>query len=306
MKKILAFLSLTAFIFSCTETDLLDETGKMELTEFNLPLLPENYFYEGWLLVDGYYVSVGRINNDSLLITRARFSEIEVNVLIAAQSFALTVESSGSPAPSNYVLLAGNFDGNTANLKSDTELSNGVSTLAKRISAAYTVQNASVPEANQNEYGVNGVWFFKGVGNLAETTLQLEYGDIKYQAWLIKTVNNLDYNLNIGVIDNDTIADNSRMFIPSAFASNIPDFPGEDFLQLPSNTDSSYPEGFFPVDVSGSKLILTPIPTGYNQIEIPFPITLLEAEIPVDAQKNPDLTREMSINTQFGAKAIKL
>ncbi|WP_424367997.1 anti-sigma factor [Moheibacter sp.] len=306
MKKIISILIISFFFYQCSETDVLNETGKMELTDFNLPNLPDNYHYEGWLLVDGSYVSVGKITNDSLANNIARFSRIEMTDLQTAQSFAITVESSGSPAPSNYVLLAGDFDGNTADLSSNSEVSNGVMSLAKRISAGYTVQNASVPAENQNEYGVNGIWFFKGSGANMEPTLQLEYGETKYQAWLIKTADNLEYKLNMGIIDNDTIADNSRMFIPSAFAENIPDFPGEDFLQLPSNTTSSYPEGFFPVDVRGAKLILTPIPSGYNQTEIPFPVHLLEATIPNDAQKDPNLTREMQVNTNFGAKATKL
>ena len=307
MKKIFGILCMTLFFYNCSETEVLDETGRMEVTDFNLPELPENYYYEGWLMVDGSYVSVGKITNDSLQNNRARFDEIEVTDLATAESFAITVEASGSAAPSNYVLLLGDFNGNSAQLSPNAEVSNGVLSLANRISAAYTVQNASVPDENQDEYGTNGIWFFKGTGSEKESTIQLEYGDIKYQAWLTKTGNDgLTYNLNMGVIENDTIGDNSRIFIPSAFASNIPDFAGEDFLQLPSTNGGSFPEGFFPVDVRGAKLILTPIPTGYNNAITPFPVHLFQTTIPVDAVKDPHLVRELQVHTGFGATATKL
>ncbi|MBA5628531.1 anti-sigma factor [Moheibacter lacus] len=307
MKKIMLILSVSLFFYNCSETEVLDETGRMEVTDFNLPELPENYHYEGWLLVDGSYVSVGQITNDSIQNNRARFDEIEVTDLATAQSFAITVEASGSAAPSNYVLILGDFNGNSATLTSDAQVSNGVMGLAKRISASYTVQNASVPSEDQGNYGVNGIWFFKGTDDTMETTIQLEYGDIDYQAWLTKTGSDgLEYDLNMGVIENDTIGDNSRIFIPSAYASNIPDFSGEDFLQLPSANAGSFPEGFFPVDVRGAKLILTPIPNGYNNVTVPFPISILETTVPNDAVKDPNLVRDFQINTNFGATATKL
>jgi len=306
MKRLLILLFSGVIFWSCEETEIINETGKMQVTDFNLPELPEGYYYEGWLLVDGSYVSVGNITNDSISNGMARFSEIEAKDLETAQSFAITVETSGSAAPSNYVFLVGDFNGNTASLSSSGETANGVLSLANRISASYTVQNASVPEDESGNYGTNGLWFFKGTGTNLEPTLHLEYGDIKYQAWLIKTTNDLNYKLNMGVIENDTIPDNSRMFIPSAFTSNVPDFPGEDFLQLPSNNSGSYPENFFPVDVRGAKLIITPIPSGFGSLEDPFPIYLLEAIVPSDAVKDPNLTRNLQVNTDYGATATKL
>ena len=79
-------------MFSCTETDILDESGEMEITDFNLPELPDGYFYEAWLLVDGSYVSVGRINNDSIQNNFARMSRIDASDLNLAQSMAMTIE----------------------------------------------------------------------------------------------------------------------------------------------------------------------------------------------------------------------
>ncbi len=307
MKNLFKILITCLFFYNCSETDVLNETGNLEVTDFHLPVLPPNFEYEGWLLVDGSYVSVGKITNDSLTNNRARFSKIEMEDLNRAQSFAITVETSSSPAPSNFVLLVGDFNGNTATLSPNAEISNGVLSLANRISASYTIQNASVPATDTGNYDVNGVWFFKGEGANSERTLELDYYDLKYQAWLVKTIGNSNYNLNIGVIENDTIADNSRIFIPSPYASNIPDFPGEDFLQQPGGENvPTFPENFFPVDVRGAKIIITPILSGYNSIETPFPVHILEATIPTDAIKDPNLTRDFQINTNFGAKATKL
>src|SRR5690606_25535417 len=127
----------------------------------------------------------------------ARFSAIDATDLQNAQSFAVTVETNASPAPSNYVLLVGNFEGNTAQLNSSGETVNGILSLANRISASYTVQNASVPENEAGNYGTNGIWFFKGTGNSQEPTLQLDYNDLSYQAWAEKPYQNVSYLLNM-------------------------------------------------------------------------------------------------------------
>lgn len=290
-------------MLSCTETDILNETGQMEFKDINLPHLPEGYFYEAWLLVDGSYVSVGRITNDSIQNNMARMSKIDAADLNQAQSVALTIENS-SGSPSNYVLLIGNFEGNNAELRSNINAHNGVQTLAQQISGAFTIQNASVPNSDQHLFGENGIWFFKGDEN-KEPTLNLVYEGIDYQAWTIKRFNNYDWNLNMGVIRADTLSDTWRSFIPSPFLPNIPNFPGEDFLQQPGDM-ISFPEGFFPVDVKGSKVIITPIFKNYNSSEIPFPIHLLRGNIPINATKNPHLTYELEINTDYSAKATKL
>lgn len=302
MKKLITAFCFSMFVLACSETEILNETGKLEVNEMQLPNLPDGYYYEAWLLVDGSYVSVGKINNDSIANNRARFSNIEMGDLSSAQSFAITVETT-SGAPSDYVLLLGDFNGGSAQLSTNNNAQNGVQSLANRISAAYTVQNASVPATEQANYGTNGIWFFKGTDQ-KETTLHLNYTELSYQAWLVKTDNNNDWNLNMGVIKSDTLADTWKSFIPAPFAQNIPNFPGEDFLQQPGS-GTSFPDGFFPLDVKGGKVIITPIFSNYNNAEIPFPIHLLEAIVPNDAIKDPNLTREFQINATYSAKAVK-
>lgn len=304
MKKLIPIFCFLMIFIGCTETDIINETGEMEITDISLPELPNGYFYQGWLLVDGSFVSAGSITNDSIANNYARFSKIDASDLSNAQSFAITVETS-SGAPSDYVLLIGNFDGSTAQLNPNTTASNGVRTLGQKISAGYTVQNASVPPEEAGNYGTNGIWFFKGSDDNKEPTLGLDYHGLRYQAWLIKTFEGNDWYLNMGQIESDTIADNWRNFIPAPFAPNIPDFPGEDFLQQPGS-GTSYPEGFFPADVRGSKVVLTPIFTNYNNTETPFPIFLLRSDVPADAVKDPNLVREMEINNSYSLKAKKL
>lgn len=304
MKKLIPIFCFLMIFIGCTETDIINETGEMEITDISLPELPNGYFYQGWLLVDGSFVSAGTITNDSIANNYARFSKIDASDLSNAQSFAITVETS-TGAPSDYVLLIGNFDGSTAQLNPNTTASNGVRTLGQKISAGYTVQNASVPPEEAGNYGTNGIWFFKGSDENKEPTLGLDYHGLRYQAWLIKTFEGNDWYLNMGQIESDTIADNWRNFIPAPFAPNIPDFPGEDFLQQPGS-GTSYPEGFFPADVRGSKVVLTPIFSNYNNTETPFPIFLLRSDVPADAVKEPNLVREMEINNSYSLKAKKL
>lgn len=302
MKKFI-FIFLSALVFwSCEETELLDETGRLEVTDFNLPELPDGYHYEAWLLVGGSYVSVGNITKDSLLNNRARFSNIERTDLAMAESFAITIENSGSPAPSDYVLLLGNFEGNAANLSPLTTASNGVTTLANNISASYTLQNASIPEGQPGNYTQNGIWFFKGSGEDAETTLSLQYGELGYQAWLETVVEGATRYLNMGVISTDALRDASNVYTP--FNLNIPDFAGEDFLIQPSG--ESFPENFFPRNVTGSKLVLTPILNSYTSHTEPFPVFLFQSIIPSDAVNDPNLTYPLELNPNFGAKATKL
>lgn len=305
MKKIIALLSISLLLLSCEETDILVKTGKMEITDLNLPLLPDGFNYEAWLLVDASYVSVGKFNNDSIQNNRARFSNIEVNDLADAQSFAITVENSGSPAPSNYVLLVGNFNGNTANLSVDAELTNGVLPLAKRISGSFTVQTATIPQEDLGNYGVNGIWFFKGTGDSIETTIHFEYEDLQYQAWVRKPYENTHYDLNMGVITSDTLSDNWKGFTLPSYQNNTPKFAGEDFLQQPS-TGTTYPSNYFPLDVRGSEVLITPILSNYNNPTTPFPITLLKGYVPEGIGNDANQTYPLEINTNFGAKAVKL
>lgn len=304
MKKLILLFALSLMVFGCSETDILDETGQMEITDIQLPALPDGYFYQGWLLVDGSFVSAGKITNDSIAANLARFSKIDISDLRNAQSFALTVENS-TGAPSDFVLLIGDFNGDTAQALTDAQASNGVQSLGRKISAGFTVQNASVPASEAGNYGTNGVWFFKGSGENKEATLQLDYRGLNYQAWLSKTIEGNEWYLNMGQIESDTLADNFRNFIPAPFVANIPNFPGEDFLQQPGS-GTSYPAGFFPVDVRGAKVILTPVFSNYNNTETPFPVLLLEADIPNDAVKDSETVRALEINTTYSLKAKRL
>lgn len=303
MKKISLILSFLIVLLSCNDTDIISQTGKLEINDIQLPQLPDGYFYESWLLVDGSFVSVGKITNDSISNNLARFDKIDEADLKDAQSFAITVENSAG-APSEYVLLLGDFNGDNAILSTNTTVQNGVTTLGEKISAGYTVQNASVPPEEAGSYGTNGIWFFKGSGENKETTLNLDYKGLNYQAWLVKTVEGNDWYMNVGKIESDTLADNFRNFIPQPFVPNIPKFAGEDFLQQPGS-GTSFPEGFFPVDVRGGKVIITPIFPNYNNSDVAFPIQLLEAVIPNDAVKDVELVRALNLNTSYSVKVKK-
>lgn len=290
-----------AILWSCEETDILNPTGKLEVTDFHLPTFDnQNFSYEAWLLVDGSYVSVGKINNDSILAGHARFQNIDAEDLAKAQSFAITVESDGLLSPSNFVLLVGDFVGSTAELSTDAQTQNGVESLARKISASYTIQNASIPDSVATNYGTNGLWFFKGIGDNKESTLHLNYEGIHYRAWLKKNYQNVDRMINMGRIISDTLKDDKNSY--TLFPNDVPKFSGEDFLIAPENSD--YPEGFFPVDVRGKSIYITPIFENYYEENL-VPILLLEGTIPEDAPKDPNIVYDLKINTSYSAKAFK-
>lgn len=302
MKKFLLFFVSVVLIWSCEETELLDPTGELEITEMNLPELPSNYVYEGWLLVGGTYVSVGTINRDSLLNNRAYFNKIEKSDLNMAEAFAITVENASSPAPSNYVLLVGDFNGNVAELHTNSTTSNGITTLGNKLSASYTLQNATVSPGQPGEYTENGIWFFKGSGSSAETTIQLEYGELRYQAWFLTNYEGVIRQLNMGIIASDSARD-SRNAYTLQEPSLIPDFAGEDFLVKPEG--ENFPENFFPRNVKGSKVVITPVFNGYSGQEL-FPVILLQSEIPLDVTNDINTTYPMQLNTSYSAKVTKL
>lgn len=304
MKKILLAFFSAILLWSCEETDLLDETGRLEITDFNLPELPTGYNYQGWLLIGGTYVSVGTFNIDSINNNRARFSNIETSDLALAEAFAITVEDASSPAPSNYVLLVGDFNGGSADLVTNATTSNGITSLGNKISASYTLQNATVPADQTGEYTQNGIWFFKGTENQKESTISLEYSELRYQAWLQTYVDDVLYNVNMGIINSDTIRDLSNIYSPPSFP--VPDFAGEDFLLKPAG--ETFPENFFPRDVTlpNTKVILTPIITGYNSHTVPFPIFLLQGSIPQGATNDPNVTYDLELNLTYKARATKL
>lgn len=304
MKIRVLFILILFLGYGCSETDIIDETGRLEVTDIGLPALPDGYFYRGWLLVDGSFVAAGTLTNDSIANNYARFDKIDAADLKNVQSFALTVENS-SGAPSDFVLMIGNFDGAEARLRTDTEAVNGVKPIGLKLSAGYTVQNASVPPEESDSYGTNGIWFFKGEAENSQPTLSLDYESLRYQAWQKKSFNGNDWFMNIGQIESDTLSDNWRNFIPAPFAPNIPNFPGEDFLQQPGS-GTSYPEGFFPADVRGSTVILTAIFPNYNNSETPFPIFLFSGKVPNDAVKDPNLVRQLELNTSYTLKVKKL
>lgn len=303
MKKFLLIILSVFLLWSCEDTELLDPTGELEMTDFNLPELPTGYVYEGWLLVGGTYVSVGTINQDSINNNRAHFTGIERSDLISAESFAVTVENSTSPAPSNYVLLVGDFNGETADLFADKTSVNGITTLGNKISASYTLQNATVTIPNNN-YTQNGIWFFKGEGEFAETTLSLFYGELRYQAWLETEEDGDTIYVGMGTIASDSGKDSRNAYTTQTTSSEIPDFAGEDFLRRPDG--EIFPADFFPRKVLGSRVVLTPIFTTENSLTAPFPIFLLQADIPIDATNDVNITYPMQLNTNFGAKATKL
>lgn len=304
MKKYLLIFISAMLLWNCEQTELLDETGRLEITDFSLPMLPEGYNYQGWLLVGGTYVSVGTFNIDSINNNRARFSNIETSDLALAEAFAITVENASSPAPSNFVLLVGDFDGNSAELATNKTTSNGITSLGNKISASYTIQNATIPVDQTGNDTPNGIWFFKGSGTQTESTISLEYGELRYQAWLSTILDNAPKYVNMGIITSDSIRDLSNIY--TSYNTNVPDFAGEDFLVLPSG--ESFPEGFFPRNVTlpGTKVIITPIITGYASHTVPFPIFLLEGTIPVGVANDPNITYNMELNTVYKAKATKL
>ncbi len=119
--------------------------------------LGEGWAYEGWLIVDGAPVSTGTFHvDDEGMATTAHFY-VDETVQSGATTFVLTIEPSPDdyPAPSAVHLLAGDFDGETAQLSvaHPAALGNDFSDIASTY-----ILGIPTSDSDADAY-TSGIWF---------------------------------------------------------------------------------------------------------------------------------------------------
>ncbi len=261
MKKRILLLAVFIAIISVSCNN--DDDTTPEPTTANLMLnlsgledLGTGFIYEGWILVDGTPESTGTFTVNANGTLSATSFELPIQSLEDATKFILTVEPNpdNDPAPSDQKLIAGDFNGNTADVSTSIapaigDFSNAAGTFFLRTP---TDEPAGTPNNGNDQYGV---WFgLPGMPPPPNFTLPtLPQGWI-YEGWVIGDTG----PLSTGTFTSfDTMDDNAGL--PTSFGGTEqlgPPLPGEDFF-------NNAPTGeVFPLDIRGRTVVISiePVP----------------------------------------------
>ncbi|GAA4271666.1 anti-sigma factor [Aquimarina gracilis] len=276
-KKILAITTLVLGVFaiSCSSDDG-PPTSNLTLEIIGLQPLTSGATYEGWLVVEGETLSIGKFNDVSSSITIPVVAERLEN----ATEFILSIEppNDNDPEPSKTKLLSGLFSGNVAQVSVNTVMQDFSSISGKFIMATPT-DNV----ADNDEFGI---WFEdpSGIQAVPGLDLPMLVDGWKYEGWVI--FNNIP-------VTTGTFSDVDTFDDASPFSGNVqsPGYPGEDFL-------NSAPQGLtFPQDgdVRGKTVVISVEPFPDYDQATPFFVKVLEGT----AQQNvaPAINNLTATNT---------
>ena len=268
MKKIIAILALLVIVLTLGLTGC--QTGSTLTLSFDQLEALEKGHYEGWAIFGDEKVSTGTFNiGDVLSFSVSRD-------LTDADMIVITIEPEGGSdkVPSGIVVLAGELNGNSVNLKFPVDFSG-----ASGIYILATPTNGDDSDEN------SGIWFLQ-VPPQAGLELPTLPSGWTYEGWAV----NKGMPLTSGKFASGNGADNFNGYSgPEAG----PPFPGEDYLQ-------NAPQGItFPINLAdGASLAVISVepdldgadPTGTG----PFQIKPLVANIPLGA--NDHTNYDMNLN----------
>jgi len=249
MKKynllLLLILSLSFFV-SCSDDD--ETTVSLNLDISGLEDLGSSSNYEGWIIVNGSAISTGLFTVNSTGQLSQNSFELNTNDLDIATSFVVTIEPSpdSDPAPSDIHIVAGDFNGGSANLRIShpAAIGNDFSSASGRYILATPTDGA---DNNEN----SGIWFLDPSSGSPVPGLNLPVlpsGWI-YEGWAVidNTPVSTGTFLSASGVDNED-------FYSGTMAG--PPYPGEDFLlNAPGNL-------IFPTDLAGGVAVISiePVP----------------------------------------------
>ena len=271
-------LALVLFIFSsCSD----NEEGILTLDFSGLEDLGPNFAYEGWLIIDGSAESAGIFNIDANgNITNSTFNFDEED-LQKASAYVLTIEPSpdNDPDPSSTHILAGDFNGSTAQVTVDH-----VSALGDDFTSSTGGYILATPTNGMENNELSGVWFLDNTSGSPTAGLSLH--DLpngwKYEGWAV-----IDGTpVTTGTFTDESSADEAAPFSGTMAG---PNYPGEDFLE-------NAPSGLtFPTDLSESTIVISVEPSPDNSAA---PFTLKPLVGMVDANPMDHFFYEMNNNAQ--------
>ncbi len=206
--------------------DAMMEKAELTLSFEALPVLGEGYAYEGWLIVDGapYSTGVFTVNDDGTLSMTS--FEVDAENLKKAAAFVLTIEPApdSDPAPSPVHILAGDFDGNSAQLTAGH-----AAALGNDFATAGGDFILGIPTSNSDaDSYTSGIWF------TALDLPALPDGWV-YEGWVVGP----EGPVTTGTFSSLSAGDSDAAG-PTAGPNASPPFPGQDYLNPPIDLTSGY------------------------------------------------------------------
>ena len=288
MKKLLILtFALTILLVSCNDDD--DEgpgTDELTLNITGLEDLGSGFAYEGWIIVDGNPVSTGIFTVDGSGNLSETTFDVDADDLESATMFVLSIEPSPDPDPSPALtkLLAGPFNGTTANLSTSTVGSDFGTATGEYIIAAPTGTGAM----NETK---SGIWFLDNSSGSPMAGLDLPALEPgwKYEGWAVIS----GMPVTTGTFTSVSMADADA---PFSGTNPGPPFPGEDFLM-------NAPSGLtFPTDLSGGMAVISIEPDPDNS-PAPFTLKPLAGMIPSNLTGGP-YEMDNNANASFPAGSV--
>ncbi len=257
-KKMMAIATIALGLLgvSCSSDDG-PAVANLAIETIGLENLTGGSTYQGWLIVDGQAVATSRFTNPAGTINLT----VLASDLADASEFVLTVEPVGDTdnVPSDAKILTGTFNGsNSATLNFAPVVADLSSTAGQFFLAT--------PTDDVDDNDEFGVWFMNGTS--AGLTLPTLASGWKYEGW----VDFGNVTVSTGTFSNVDGRDDANFF--SGSGGMIPDFPGEDFLVLPSQIPLTGVT--FPAAVTSKRVFITVEPFGDND-PAPFYIEPLSA-----------------------------
>lgn len=251
---------MAVLIVSCSSDDG-PPVATLELETIGLEPLTGGTTYQGWLIVDGQAVPTDKFTDPSGTV---RLNVLEAD-LEAASQFIVTIEPRGDNdnSPSDAKILAGNFNGTSAQLVFQTVVAD-VSNVSGQFYLDTPTDDVNDLDNGNDEFGV---WFREGTDAPGLSLPELATG-WRYEGW----VDFGNKTLSTGTFSKVDATDDGNFFKGSG--GTVPQFPGEDFLVLPSQIPLT---GItLPAEVTSKRVFITIEPFQDNDPE-PFFIEPLSA-----------------------------
>ncbi len=187
--------------------------------------LGEDYVYEGWVIDDGSAVSAGRFSVDAEGNADLDSFTAEVSAVANVSTYVLTIEPAegDDPAPSATHVVAGDFDGNSADLTISHAAALGNDFTAAAGSYILAVPSDTDTIAAYN----NGIWWLDPTGDEPVAGLDLPTlpAGWVYEGWIVTE----DGPISTGTFTDVAMAD-SDAGGPDAGPGGTPGYPGQDFV----------------------------------------------------------------------------
>lgn len=218
LKKILfvVTIALGLLTLSCSGDDDGPPTAIITIETIGLQPLVGGSFYQGWLMVNGVAKPTTKFNNP----TGQKMFNVLASDLKDATEFLLSIEAvnDSDNVPSSSFILKGTFVGNSAQLSFDPVVADFANATGQFFLATPTDS-----DSQNDEFGV---WFMNGTS--AGLSLPILQNGWKYEGW----VNFGTKIVSTGSFSIVDATDDANFYKGSG--GTIPGFPGEDFLNIPS------------------------------------------------------------------------